>query len=140
MLIAALSLVVAVHAERRAGRREHREVGLECWFAQPQAEGAEPMLKVRAVNLGHRPIEIRSLYFLNSNGKAVRPSMFPEPLPKVLRDGESFNAFMDLFRIEEVAVAAGGELTHVVVADAEGNQWATHYPPDATSDRDAFAQ
>lgn len=92
-------------------------------------EGAEPMIIVRAVNLGYRPIELRSVCFRASTGEAIVPSGFPEDLPRMLGDGESFNAYFDEFRIDEAAADADVQLTHVAVVDAEGNQYTAPYPP-----------
>jgi hypothetical protein len=129
LVIAAVSLAVAIRAGRRARRRERRIVAVGCCFARSKIEGAMPMVVVRAVNLGHRPVELRALYFGTATGEVVTPSRFGDELPKVLSDGESFNANLDEFRIDEAADEAGVQLTHVVVADAEGNEYAALYPP-----------
>jgi hypothetical protein len=47
----------------------------------------------------------------------------------VLRDGESFNAYLDEFRIDEAAADAGVQLTHLAFSDAEGDEYTALYPP-----------
>ncbi len=84
------------------------------------------MIHVRAVNRGHRPVELRGLYFRGFDGSAIRPHMFADDLPMMLHDGESFNAYTDEFKINE---AAEVQPTHVAVSDAEGNKYAAPYPP-----------
>jgi hypothetical protein len=52
--------------------------------------------------------------------------VFADDLPKMLYDGESFNAYTDEFKVNE---AAEVRLTHVAVSDAEGNEYTAPYPP-----------
>lgn len=87
------------------------------------------MIHVRAVNRGHRPVELRGLYFCGFDGSAIRPHMFADDLPMMLHDGESFNAYTDEFKINEAAKAAEVQPTHVAVSDAEGNEYTAPYPP-----------
>jgi hypothetical protein len=84
------------------------------------------MIHVRAVNRGHRPVELRGLYFCGFDGSVVRPHVFADDLPKMLYDGESFNAYTDEFKINEAAEVPP---THVAVSDAEGNEYTAPYPP-----------
>jgi hypothetical protein len=128
LVIAALSLAVAIHAERRAARQERRRIEVGCWRTEPGG-GAEPMIHVRAVNRGHRPVELRALYFRGLDGSVVRPHMFADDLPKMLHDGESFDAYTDEFKVNEAADAAEVRPTHVAVSDAEGNEYTAPYPP-----------
>lgn len=87
------------------------------------------MIHVRAVNRGHRPVELRGLYFCSFDGSAIRPHMFADDLPMMLHDGESFNACTDEFKINEAAKAAEVQPTHVAVSDADGNEYTAPYPP-----------
>ncbi len=86
------------------------------------------MIGVRAVNRGHRPVELMTLYFRGASPPLVTPHMFGDDLPKLLHDGESFNAATDEFKIDEAATAAGVQITHVAVSDAEGNEYTAPYP------------
>lgn len=95
------------------------------------------MIHVRAVNRGHRPVQLRGLYFCGSEGSVVRPHVFADDLPKILHDGESFDVYTDEFKINEAANAAEVRLTHVAVSDAEGNEYTAPYPPVSSGNRDA---
>lgn len=86
------------------------------------------MIHVRAVNGGHRPVELRGLYFRGLDGSVARPHMFADDLPKMIHDGESFDAYTDEFKINEAANAAEVRPTHVAVSDAEGNEYTAPCP------------
>jgi hypothetical protein len=126
--LAAVSLVVAIHAELRAARQERRQIDVGCWRIPARIDGGMPMIGVRAVNRGHRPVEL-SFYFWGSGPPLVTPPMFGDRLPKLLNDGESFNTATDEFKVDEAATAAEARVTHVAVSDAEGNEYSAPYPP-----------
>jgi hypothetical protein len=127
-----VSIAVAVRVERREGRRDERLVSVTCRPGaplHPQPGLPTRVISVRAVNQGHRPVELRAVQFLTDGGDYFwRPKAGGDEVPKRISDGESLNVHFDANVIEREAAAAGVQLTHAIVADADANIYAAPYP------------
>jgi len=132
LLIAALSLWVSARGELRDRRRDTRVVKVTClpgFVPQPPPGTPSKIISVRAVNQGHRPVEIRSVQFVATTGVLFWPSKVAgDELPKLIGDGESVNVHFDRDAIEQAAAQEGFRLAHAAAYDADANAYAAPYP------------
>ena len=126
---ASLSTVLAV----REIRKERRRVAVTCRVALVPApvEGVWKFVDVSAVNVGHRPVEIRAAGLNMSNGHQftqLKNNLGPIPLPKKLEDGDSVSVMFDYVQVEKAAREHQAVFTSAFVRDAEGNEYESGLP------------
>ena len=134
LLVAAGSLKVSRRADAREQSRDTRSVNVMClpgYNTDPPPGVPLRIITVRAVNEGHRPIEIRAVQFQTADGGFFwPPKVAGDEVSKVLGDGQSINVHFDRDAIEQVAAEQGVTLAHAAVYDAAGNGYTTPYPSD----------
>jgi hypothetical protein len=96
------------------------------------AHAESKVVEVRAVNDGHRPLEVATVSFRLDNDYDVHvmPAAevgHPDDLPKLLTDGQSATQLYDLGPFGEME-KEGRRIVSAVVTDAAGNEYTTAYP------------
>jgi hypothetical protein len=91
------------------------------------------LIRVRAINEGRRPIEVRSVTFRKADGS----EMFPggavagrDSFPALLGDGQSATVHYLKAELDERARGQGTRIAFAVVGDASGNAHLAEYPRD----------
>jgi hypothetical protein len=114
-------------------RKEKRSVRVTCSMAlvPPPAGDVWEFVSVKAVNTGHRPVQITSAGLFMNDGNLffqVRSNMGVLPLPKKLEDGDSVQIFFDYSEVEKAAKQHKTVFTRALVCDAEGKEYSTKMP------------
>lgn len=118
---------------KRGGRQEEREINRDersihvgvrlSWVVQDRAPIFRT-IEIRAVNNGHRPIQVDEFDFLDADGQPLYADLFEEvplELPKLLTDGEGVRAgfYLDELMHDGTAV----KIASACVTDAYGYRW-----------------
>lgn len=114
-------------------RRERRSVVVFCrpvLEPSPSGRGMEGYIGVRAVNVGHRPVEIIEAWFhwdqMSGQVTSVTSPRWPQ-LPRVLGDGESITVRYDEESFGRL-IESNGMPHSVRVVDSLDNEYSTAVP------------
>lgn len=94
---------------------------------------SEPVICVRAVNDGRRPIEVISVRFWLSNGGVLDldPRMTGNPFPILLGDGQGMTLYYEREVLDAMADEQQAVIRYLTVFDASGFPWGADYPQAA---------
>jgi hypothetical protein len=142
LVVSAVALVATVisnrRAEARASRNEARTLLVSTSIAYPLDGIGMPLLTIRAVNVGHRPVVVERFAFLLSDGNMLWRTTINfwmgDELPKRLEDGESLRMTTDRFRVDD-ATPSGVSITHLVVYDSTDAVYSAPFPLDQIPDK-----
>jgi hypothetical protein len=128
---AVLSTILAI----REIRKDERKILVRCnlVLSTIHLDEVRQHIKISAVNVGHRPVELVSTGLYLSNKLVFTPmpgGTMNVPLPKKLNDGDSVDILIDLLKAQK-ALEEQRAVNHKVipkfafVRDAEGNEYKT---------------
>jgi hypothetical protein len=125
--------IVATTLAVRQFRRDRRSLKVVCEPGEntSSAEGEgwsfdERLVRVRAINEGRRPVEVRHVRFRTEDGAIVQPvPVAGQPvLPELLGDGQCVTLLFDMATLEKDA----SHLAFAEVVDASQKQYLAPYP------------
>jgi hypothetical protein len=115
----------------REVRRDKRKLDVRCQTntVMHQHRTPEPVICVRAVNDGRRPVELISVRFWMSNGDALDlDPMGGTPFPVLLGDGQGLTLFYEREILDAMAEEKRAIIRFLTVFDASGSAWGVDYP------------
>lgn len=119
----------------REVRRDKRKLDVRCHTNTVMHEHREPepVICVRAVNDGRRPIEVISVRFWLSNGGVLDldPMMTGNPFPILLGDGQGLTLYYEREVLDAMADEQQAVIRYLTVFDASGFPWGADYPQAA---------
>jgi len=129
---ALLSTIIAI----REVTKDKRRVKVTCMVALSPISSGETweFISVDAVNIGHRPIQIKSAGLIMSDKKfftQLANKAGRNQLPKKLEDGESVTFMFDVEKIIDTLNHPDRENVKYIkacVVDAEGNKYTSRLP------------
>ena len=133
LLLALYGAIVSTVLAIRELSRDKRRLRVTCRIALTPSPsgGVWEFVKVNAVNIGHRPIQVKMAELRMSNGDLftqVWSNLGPLPLPRKLEDGESVSVFFDYGEVERAGRERKVTFVEAVVQDAEGNEYTSRVP------------
>ncbi len=134
-LIALYGAIVSTVLAIKELRKENRRVRVSCMMAMAPSPSGQmwEFVALKAVNIGHRPVQITIAGLILSNVylvMQVASNIGPSPLPKKLEDGDSVTVMLDFDEIVKTSNEKGKNAfyTKAVMQDAEGRQYAAKSP------------
>lgn len=132
LVIGGEGAIVATTLAVQQLRHYRRTVRVECREGvASSADGSTRfIIRVRAINEGRRPVEVRHVCFRTADGRLITPPPVAggREIPTLLGDGQSATQQFEKDTLERAERDSGVSLAFAVVSDASGNEYLAAYP------------